>query len=155
MKFKVNLDIPSHMKEQSKVINTALIKIGQEIVNDTDFGTNAPKIPIREGYLVGSAHIMTEKHQEWVNGKASDTIEPIMTGLQKDSLRVSYNTSYAEEIHESYNKMPVGRFSMKKFGLTSNAPQSKYGWKFLSRTVAINSKKYEKLFKEFLSDFLK
>ena len=78
----------------------------------------------------------------------------MLDGMQMESARISYNTEYAEGIHEGYNQMIPGEGSQQKFGIPAEK-QERYGYKFLERTIMQNRQEYYELFTELLRDGIK
>lgn len=149
----INLPTKDIQRKTLQEIDNALVYVGYRIVNDVD--DIGPMVPIDEGTLVGSSYVSVQGENGLTNENYSSgtptagNITPDTSGLPKQGLRISYNTAYAQKIHEEYNKMEPGPGSVQKFG---SEDSTRYGYKFLERTYLDNQDKYVKLFQEFLEE---
>lgn len=159
-----DFDLKGLEKRTLKEIDNALIYVGYRVINDVD--DVGPKVPIDEGTLVGSSYVSVEgvdglfnenyiANDQAFSGDKSLITTPDTNGMKKQSMRISYNTAYAQKIHEEYKDMFPGIASRQKFGITEEGRQEKYGYKFLERTYKDNEQKYIQLFKEFIEDGIK
>lgn len=163
--ININIDTGKFLNKTLKQVEDAVKVIGYKVIEDVEYGNNAPGVPLDEGTLLGSSHVAVHRksgiEEEFyvppgINiGKInkSNITQPNLNGLGLQSARISYNTSYAEEIHEGYDQMIPGEGSRQKFGIPPER-QSKYGFKFLERTIKQNQKQYLELFAEVLEDGL-
>jgi hypothetical protein len=148
-------------KRTLKEIDDALYAVGTRVLNDVEFGNGAVMVPLDEGTLSGSAHIAIQGQDTLflenlsvtgASGDKSQVTTPDTMGIPKQGMRISYNTSYAEDVHENYKDRYPGEASIQKFGSDDS---ERFGYKFLERTFLGNMGSYVKLFAEFMRDGIK
>jgi hypothetical protein len=146
--FSKSLDSIKNLSIES--IRDALEDVGWQIAIETE-----KFVPIDEGTLVGSVNIAVDSRpvkkfepvQKGKNPKETPDINQInQPNSYTHLLKVAYNTAYAKEIHDDYDKVVTpGVSSRKKYikwGLIDDMEDfegaRKAGHEFLNNSIKIN-----------------
>lgn len=106
--MKIDIDLKNFnsllkniQEDQEQAFRLALSDVGDQIASDVE-----PYVPVDEGTLVGSTNVaVSEMNPQFKfsgRGDQGKITSPNTSGMKPFELRVSYNTSYAQEIHDEY-----------------------------------------------------